>query len=93
MVLATIGRAGAVTPDNVLFEAGRTGESIRERLLKGFIPHTPTSDLLGAQRATTVTGFKELLSRQQPPGGNEKSYRGAGPTMVAHKFSGHFPED
>ena len=34
------GRAGVVFPDNVLFEAGRAGESILKRLLEGFNFHT-----------------------------------------------------
>ncbi len=34
------GSAGVVLPDNVLFKAGRAGEAIRERLLKGFNFHT-----------------------------------------------------
>lgn len=39
-ILDKNGRAGVVMPDNVLFEAGRAGEGIRERLLKQFNFHT-----------------------------------------------------
>jgi type I restriction enzyme M protein len=39
-ILKQHGRAGVVLPDNVLFEAGRAGEGIRERLLDQFNFHT-----------------------------------------------------
>ena len=39
-IMETNGRAGAVLPDNVLFEAGRAGEGIRKRLLEEFNFHT-----------------------------------------------------
>ena len=39
-IMEVHGRAGIVLPDNVLFEAGRTGEGIRKRLLGGFNFHT-----------------------------------------------------
>jgi type I restriction enzyme M protein len=39
-VMASHGRAGVVLPDNVLFEAGSTGEGIRRRLLVAFDYHT-----------------------------------------------------
>lgn len=39
-IMEVNGRAGVVLPDNVLFEAGRAGEGIRKRLLKGFNFHT-----------------------------------------------------
>ena len=39
-ILEQNGRAGVVLPDNVLFEAGRSGEGIRKRLLEQFNFHT-----------------------------------------------------
>lgn len=39
-ILEQDGRAGVVLPDNVLFEAGRSGEGIRKRLLEQFDFHT-----------------------------------------------------
>ena len=39
-ILEQHGRAGVVLPDNVLFEAGRSGEGIRKRLLEQFDFHT-----------------------------------------------------
>jgi type I restriction enzyme M protein len=39
-VMGSSGRAGAVLPDNVLFEAGSAGEGIRRRLLEQFDFHT-----------------------------------------------------
>jgi type I restriction enzyme M protein len=39
-VMAAVGRAGVVLPDNVLFEAGSAGEGIRRRLLEQFDFHT-----------------------------------------------------
>jgi type I restriction-modification system DNA methylase subunit len=57
MMLVANRRAGVVLPDNVLFEAGRTGESIRKRLLEGFSFHTPTSDPPDTQRAMVRWGW------------------------------------
>jgi type I restriction-modification system DNA methylase subunit len=67
-VLVTNRCAGVVLSDNVLFEAGWTGESIRERLLKGFSPHIPTSDPPDAQRATTVAGLEAFFFAPASPG-------------------------
>jgi hypothetical protein len=84
-----------ILPDNgSFFEVDRTDESIRERLLEGFSPRTPTSHLLDAQRATIMARLEAFfLAPAAPPEGEWKVMRGRGPTMVAHKFSGHFPED
>ncbi len=70
MALVTNGCAGMLLPDNVLFEADRSGESIRERSLEGFSPHTPTSDLPDARRATTVARLEAFFPvRKHPEGG------------------------
>lgn len=78
MALVANGCAGTVLLDNVLFEAGRTGEHIRERLLEGASPHTPTSDLPHARRATTVAGLEAFFPARQPPKGGGENQRGWG---------------
>jgi type I restriction enzyme M protein len=63
-ILEQNGRAGVVLPDNVLFEAGRSGEGIRKRLLEQFDFHTllrlPTGIWYSAGVKANVLGLWTL---------------------------------